>query len=319
MKPLGTPSDPMAEIAEAALQNMSSLDSANVQYEPSIGSVVSPIHRGVESACFNVDARTEELFLKVRFPDMSSFFEERAVQEGAQRASDLGVGPRLISTQTETGSYLFERLSDDWNWGKVDDFENTTVLENTIKAKQAIHASDAFGSAKSVFDAIEAYATIITKKNVTVPHTVNGVLEKVRKSAEAIGASGITLKPCHGDGIASNVMISSSNEVRLVDFDTAGNHDPYFDLGSLIVEIAQFPDLARSVLEIYNGECREVELNRCMLYGIADDLKWALWGFISFKYSRRTSVEFIKYAEWRLLRSLWNADGPHFDRWLQKL
>jgi len=119
--------------------------------------------------------------------------------------------------------------------------------------------------------------------------------------------------------VASNVMISGNSEIRLVDFDSFGHHDPYFDLGSLIVEIAQFPDLARAVLEICDGECRDAHLNRCMLYGIADDLKWALWGFISFAQSPRKHVEFIKYAEWRLLRSLWNAEGPHFERWLQKL
>ena len=319
MKNLGTPNDPVEQIAEVALQNVGSLDPTNMQYEPSIGSVVSPIHRGVESACFNVNAQTEELFLKVRFPDMSSFFNENLVQEGAQRASELNVGPRLINAQSDTGSCLFERLSDDWHWGKVDDFENKTVLENTVKAKQAIHESAAFSTGKSVFETIEEYAEIVDGQGVTVPKTLNGALQKVRKSAEAIQAAGVTLKPSHGDGVASNVMILSTGKVKLVDFDSAGNLDPYFDLGSLIVEIAQFPDLARSVLEIYAGECREAELNRCMLYGIADDLKWALWGFISFKISKRSSVEFVKYAEWRLLRSLINADGPDFDRWLNKL
>lgn len=319
MKSLGTPSNSLEEIAEAALKNVDMLDSTRVQYEPSIGSVVSPIHRGVESACFDVNANGEELFLKVRYPDMAAFFDETFVHEGAQRSSELRIGPRLINAQPGIGSYLFERLGSDWHWGKVDDFENHTVLENTVNAKRALHDSSTFGSNQSVFDVIERYAEIVTTENIPVPKTIGDVLAKARMSAEAIKAAGVTLKPCHGDGVASNVMISITNEVQLVDFDSAGNHDPYFDLGSMIVEIAQFPDLARTVLEIYDGECREAEFSRCMLYGIADDLKWALWGFISFVRSQRSQVEFVKYAEWRLLRGLSNAHSQNFDRWLNKV
>ncbi len=319
MKSLGAPSGSLEHLVESALQNTPYLDVSDVQYEASIASVVSPIHRGVESACFDVNSKERALFLKVRYPDMALFFNEEAVLEAAQRASELNIGARLVHGQPQNGSYMFERFESSWRWGRVDDFEDREVLENTVRAKQALHKSKAFTSGQSVFEVIETYAEIIDREEIRTPKTVSSVLEKVRKSADAINAAGVSLQPCHGDGVASNVMISSTNEVKLVDFDSAGNQDPYFDLGSMIVEIAQFPDLARKVLEIYDGECRESEFNRCMLYGIADDLKWALWGFICFVKSPRTHIEFVKYAEWRLLRSLWNADSPDFDRWLRKL
>lgn len=319
MKPLGSPSDPLEEVAEQFLQNVPSLDAGTVQYEPSIGSVASPVHRAVESRCFNVDAVSGQLFLKVRYPDMAPFFDEAAVHEGAKSASETGVGPRLIHADPKTGCYLFERLGEDWHWGKVDDFADRTVLEHTVAAKKTLHKCDPASSNRSVFDVIEDYAKIVDHEQISVPKTLPVVLQKVRRIAEAITAAGVSPVPCHADGVASNVMISTTGAVRLVDFDSYGNQDLFFDLGSVIVEIAQFPDLARAVLEIYDGECRQTEFNRCMLYGIADDLKWALWGFISFKRSQRSQVEFVKYAEWRLLRGLANADGPDFDRWLTKL
>lgn len=319
MKPLGSPSSSLEEAAELLLQNTPSLDADHLRYAPSIGSVVSPVHRGVESACFDVDEGGKKFFLKVRYPDMAGYFDEAAVLEGTQRASDLGVGPRLINAKIDTGSYLLERLGENWHWGKVDDFQDRTILENTVIAKDAIHRSSAFSTGQSVFELIETYIQIVDREGIGIPKTLNAVLENVRKIGEAITATGVTLKPCHGDGVASNVMISDNGAVKLVDFDSAGNQDPYSDLGSLMVEIAQFPDLARTVLEIYEGECRETVFNRCMLYGIADDLKWALWGFISFVRSQRSHVEFVKYAEWRLLRSLANAKGPDFEHWLMKL
>jgi len=319
MKPLGAPDTPVEAMAEAALRRFAATRGANTTYAPSVGSVVSPIHRGVESACFNVDAGRQPFFLKVRYPDMADFFEEAIVRAGAARASDLGVGARLIEADETSGAYLFERLDEGWRWGKVDDFETAAVLENTVRAKRAIHGGDPLPAGRSVFETIDAYCDIVRAEDIKVPETAGRVLEKVRRSAKAIAAAGIGQAPCHGDGVASNVMISSSGDVRLVDFDSTGNHDPYYDLGSLIVEIAQFPDLARAALEIHDGTCREPEFNRCMLYGIADDLKWALWGFISFARSPRAHVEFVKYADWRLLRSVFNADGPHFDRWIARL
>lgn len=319
MKRMGSPDNSIEQIAEAALGGFAATSNGDTRYEPAVGSAVSPVHRGVESACFNVDAGGNALFLKVRFPDMAGYFEESDVHEGAGRASELGVGARLLEADEASGSYLFERLDDDWHWGKIDDFETGSVLEKTVHAKQGLHESNLFSSAQSVFETINAYHSIICSEGIKVPKATGGVLQKVRECAKAIDAAGVSVVAAHGDGVASNIMISRAGDVRLVDFDSAGNCDPYFDLGSLIVEISQFPDLARSVLEIYDGECREANYNRCMLYGIADDLKWALWGFISFVKSPRTHVEFVKYAEWRLLRSVFNADGPHFERWLAKL
>ena len=319
MKALGSPDTPIEEVAERALSRFAATNGSATTYRSSVGSVASPVHRGVESACFHVDADGKPLFLKVRYPDMAGFFEEALVQEGARLASELGVGACLVDADEANGCYLFERLDETWRWGKVDDFESASVLENTVRAKRSIHGGEALHLGRSVFETIEDYQGIIQSEGIKVPKTAAAVLEKVRQSAQAIAAAGISKAPCHGDGVASNVMISETDAVRLVDFDSAGNHDPYFDLGSLIVEIAQFPDVARSVLEIYEGECREAHLNRCMLYGIADDLKWALWGFISFAKSHRLDVEFVKYAEWRLLRSLFNAEGPDFGSWIAKL
>ena len=114
-------------------------------------------------------------------------------------------------------------------------------------------------------------------------------------------------------------MIGPGGAVQLVDFDMAANKDPYFDLGSVMVEAFQFAEDCRQVLEIYDGYVSEAHYGRCRLYGIADDLMWALWGFICFAQSPRKEVEFTKYAEWRLLRCRWQFGDPDFDRWMRRL
>ena len=208
MKRPGSPDNPMESSAEAALNTFETTKGAKTFYAPSVGSVVSPIHRGVESACFDVDVDGRELFLKVRYPDMSGFFDESIVHAGAQCASTLGVGARLVDADEASGSYLFERLDETWSWGKMDDFGIPSVLENTVSAKQAIHRSASLSSGQSVFETIEDYHETIRRDGIKIPKTAAGVLEGVRDIERAISASGIDLVSAHGDGVSSNVMIS---------------------------------------------------------------------------------------------------------------
>jgi len=79
MKIPGSPENEIEKAAEKSLETFGLADNSSTSYELSVGSVVSPIHRGVESACFNVDVDGKALFLKVRYPDMSRFFDEGAV------------------------------------------------------------------------------------------------------------------------------------------------------------------------------------------------------------------------------------------------
>ncbi len=319
MKAIGEAANELEAMAEDCLSSIEDWRGRQIAYEVAAVSVVSPIHRAVESACFNVTLDDEALFLKARYPDMGAFFDDAAVAGSCRAAGDCGVAPALRYSDPERGLFAFDRLGDGWTWGRVDHFAEPTVLEAAVEAKKRVHALPAFERTQSVFEVIERYWSMIEAEQVTVPADVPAILEKVRGHGDAIAASGVDLRPCHGDGVASNVMVGPGSAVRLVDFDMAANGDPYFDLGSLMVEMFQFDEDARQVLEIYDGGFDEARYNRCRLYGIADDLMWALWGFICFKLSPRKGVEFTKYAEWRLLRCRWHLGHPAYERWLARV
>lgn len=60
-------------------------------------------------------------------------------------------------------------------------------------------------------------------------------------------------------------------------------------------------------------------LNRCVAYGVADDLIWALWGALAAQESPREHVEFRKYSEWRFLRCRMAVGDPRFEERLRRL
>ena len=319
MKAISEASNEHERMVEAAISAIPRWRNENILFEPAAVAVVSPIHRAVESACFYLQVGNEELFLKIRYPDMRSFFDDEAIAVNCNRLAKSGVTPALRYSNPDSGVLAFDRLGGDWRWGRVDQFADQTILENTVCAKKRIHQGSTFACTSSVFKIIEVYRNMVAVQQVDVPSDIPGILQQVQQIAAAIEAAGYQDRPCHGDGVASNVMIDADGNVMLVDFDRSANMDPYYDLGSLMLEAFQFADDARQVLEIYDGTFIESHYNRCRLYGIADDLMWALWGFICFNLSPRKDVEFTKYAEWRILRCRWNLRDPDFERWMTHL
>jgi len=319
MKHLGEASTDCEILAETAIKSNTEWVDEKVLYEPTAASVVSPIHRGVESACFNLEIGDKTYFMKVRQPDMEEFFDDTSAIANNRSAGDCGVAPSVFFDHPRSGTMVFEHLGDAWHWGRVDNLSDPKILENTVHAKKRLHENARFESTKSVFDKIEAHWDIIEKNGITVSSDIPEILLKIRQISKAIAAAGIDLAPCHGDGVASNVMIGPAGQVKLVDYDNSGKMDPYYDLGSLILEAFQFPSGAFQALEIYDGTFCEAHYNRCRLYGIADDLMWSFWGIICASSSSRKDVEFMKYSEWRLLRARWNLGDPKFDHWVSHL
>ena len=72
-------------------------------------------------------------------------------------------------------------------------------------------------------------------------------------------------------------------------------------------------------LEAYEGSIRRVTLDRCRLYAVADDLYWGLWSAQMNSVSARRGIEFLKYAQWRLLRCRMALQDPDFERKLRMI
>ena len=156
-------------------------------------------------------------------------------------------------------------------------------------------------------------------RHVGLPQDYAWMRDAVRDIAAAIKAAGVDTVACHGDGIASNVMVGDANAVLLVDWDEACNADPFWDLGSLFAEAFPFDAPAREALEHYAGRYDEALLNRCRLYGIADDLAWATRSMIAATLTDRVDIEFFKYAQWRFLRCRMELGDRRFEERLRTL
>ena len=286
---------------------------------PAIGGVVSPVHRAVENTCcVAACAGQSPVFVKRRHDDMSDFITPERVAEASHNAGELGIAPRLLHADTANGILVFEALGDEWAWGHVDVLRRPQVLENLLSAKRSFQKTAPLEETRSVFDLVAAYRQLTGAPGVVLPASVLSVSAEVDRIADAIAASGVDTVPCHADGVSSTVMVGPANAVRLVDFEWARQADPAYDLGTVLSELLPFDGEALLAIEIATGRPDAQTLARSRLYGAADDLMWALWGFVSAARSPRKHVEFFKYAEWRLLKARTVIEGPRFETWLKQ-
>lgn len=287
---------------------------------PPIGGVVSPVHRAVENTCvFATMPGRPAVFVKRRHDDMAGFIALEHVADASRKAGKLGVAPRLLHADPAGGILVFEVLGAEWAWGHTDVLRRPAVLESLLAAKRRFQEAAPLADNRSVFDLVAAYRRLAEAPGVILPALVQATAAAVDQIGAAIAAAGVDTVPCHADGVSSNVMVGPESAVRLVDFEWARQADPAHDLGTVLAELLPFDGEALLAIEIATGKPDAQTLARARLYGAADDLMWALWGFISAARSPRTHVEFFKYAEWRLLRARTVIEGPRFETWLKQV
>ena len=321
MKGLGEAANSEEEEAEAALRAVPEWSGQDIRYALAVPGVASPVHRAVDSACWavRVGDGVPSYFLKVLQRDQIPYVDLAAAYDAAAKATEHGCTPRPRHFLPEQRAIVFDLLDASWRTAHMDDLQNTDTLKEVIAAKQTIQGLEPFARTWSVFDGIRQLKAALEKTGVALSQDSWWLLDNVEDIEAALLAAGGDQKPCHADGVSSNVMIAESGAVQLVDFDRACNTDPYYDLGILLNEAFQFEADMRTALEMFEGSCRESSMNRCRLYGIADDLMWALWGTLMDAVSPRASVEFLKYAQWRLLRCRMAIHHPGFEAMLRRL
>lgn len=279
--------------------------------------VASPMQRGVDHDCWLVEIEEDRWFLKIPSSDHHRFIDSQAALAAAEAAGIQGVAPPLLWSDGTIGAGAWPLLGPGWRNATLADLSTPSVLAALLDTKRRLHRGPALARTRSVFDLVRRYTEMASSLGVAIPEDHGWMVNYLGEMELAISASGIDLAACHGDGIASNVMLGPGNAVLLVDWDEATNADPYWDLGSVFAEAFAFDPPARTALEMYDGRCNEALLARCRLYGIADDVAWGTRSLIASATTERLDLEFFKYAQWRFLRARMSLHDRRFEEWLR--
>jgi hypothetical protein len=315
MTPFGAAANPFDRRIEDAIRRVPGLAGKVARYGLAAPAVASPVHRAVASDCVRLELDDGAVFLKIRHDDCASDVTPWA-GEAARKAAEIGVGPDVLFEGEGLLGLAF--LPEPWRYGRVGDLQDPSILAPAMEAKRRLHDGPPLGRRFSPFDRVVALAAEAETAGAPLPDDTGRLVAECALIGAAIEAAGYDLRFCHNDGVASNVMVGGEG-VRLVDFDLAGDNDPWFDVGALINEACAFDSDRCAALELYAGRAEERILNRCRLYGAVDDVMWGLWGVTRAVTSARTGVEFYKYGTWRLLHARTTMGDRGFEAWLRRL
>ncbi|WFS03482.1 phosphotransferase [Rhizobium tumorigenes] len=321
MKPVGTPMNPLEESVEKALASFSLLDGHDISYRPARPAVASPSYNAVESRTFDISVSGAEpaYFLRIGIDEVADLVEAKTAFAAAGRFHALGLSPEALGFDPATRAALFRRLGDAWRTARIDDLMAPDTVARLIGMQTEIAKGKLLGRQWSVFAGIEQLWQIVQSGEGVLPGDADWMLSGMKPIRETIEASGVDYKPAHGDPHSSNVMLHPDGAMQLVDFDMAGDMDPYYQLGTQMNELYQFDSQMKPLLEMHDGAFTEANFNRCRAYAAADDLYWALRSLVLELRSPPSGVEFLKYAGWRFLRCRLLLGHPDFESRLRAI
>ncbi|MCA3573269.1 MAG: phosphotransferase [Aestuariivirga sp.] len=290
--------------------------------EPAIPVLASPSWRGVDADLWRlVSADGTTLIAKVMDPDTSAFSDLATSFTAARQAAEAGIGPKVLAADVASRTLVMEDLSElrGWSAGTLDKVLDRAVRLKVLEARKAFHRTKPLGRKIDLFAEVERLLNKCRTAGAPLPEDIGWLAMNMRELRDAIGASGIDYVPAHGDGNVSNLMFSDKGEVRLIDWDMAGDMDPLLDVGAFLVEAHDSESDAAECFEAYHGRFDRALFNRAWLYGVADDVRWGLIGALLAGTSRRETYEFLKFGDWRFLRARMAIRDPRFSEKLGRL
>ncbi|HBT68470.1 MAG TPA: hypothetical protein DEB63_09815 [Agrobacterium sp.] len=294
------------DVLASALSEIAAFLAVPVVVEREVAGVASPSHFAVDAAVriLRGDPDGPGFILKTWYDDCLAPVDVDNVFEMTLAASMIGATPAPRLRLNTSNSMLVDVPEGDWHTARLHEISAENDLHRLVELKRSLHQLPSFPVDRDVFADIEHLSATVESLALSLPDTMVEALDFARECGRAISASGVDRVPGHADGVTSNILISSDGNMKLVDFDEAGNVDPLFDLALVLNEVHPLDRaIQQSVIEAFEGSVSETSRARICAYQLADDLKWALWGLGMDRMSSRRNVEFLKYGQWRWLRA----------------
>jgi thiamine kinase-like enzyme len=239
--------------------------------------------------------------LRIPGEGTSEYINRENESLAARITSEIGVNAPLIYFDARDGVQL-ARFIEGGVTMNVERFKDLGSVRRAAQSLRRVHdCGRPFENRFELFQMIDDYLDILTKKNAPLPdgyHDVKREAEVVRK---ALNARPLPIVPCHCDPLAEN-FLDTGKQVYVIDWEYAGNNDPMWDLGDVSVEAAFGPEQDEALLLAYFGGAPSAnDRGRMVLYKAMCDLLWTLWGIIQ-HVNQNPADDFWAYAANRFER-----------------
>jgi thiamine kinase-like enzyme len=228
--------------------------------------------------------------------------------ENAQRAAEVGVGPRVLAYLPERNTMVFEFIE-----GEAMTAENLREdghIERIASACRWLHSAPRFRDDFDMFATQPRYLEIVRARGFRLPDRYDEFGPQVAAIREAFAVRDEGTVPCNNDLLAGNFILTEAG-FRLIDYEYSGNNDACFELGNVWSEsnlsLAQLEQLVTA----YYGRRLRHKIARARLWGLMSKYGWTLWASIQDGVSD-IDFDFWEWGMEKYERAVAEFDDPGF-------
>jgi thiamine kinase-like enzyme len=192
-------------------------------------------------------------------------------------AASIGVAPPVVGYAAGEGLLVIEWL--DGHTIQSAELDDSATLAQVSAVCARLHAGPRFVNDFDMFQVQRGYLDIVDERGFRLPPGYRELLGQAEQIRVALAAQPQATVPCHNDLLAAN-MISEGPRIWFIDYEYAGNNDPYFELGNLWAEAQLAPERLEELVASYYGRESRPKFARARLFALMAQYGWTLWASI---------------------------------------
>jgi thiamine kinase-like enzyme len=282
--------------------------------------VVEALPGGLTNRNLKVTVGASSYVARISSPHGEFLSIDRDAEHANSRAAALaGVAPlvvdRVLPSDGEPGVMVIEWI-DGRTWS-VADVGAPRNLARIAQACRQLHAGPRFTNDFSMFAIQRRYLKLVLERGFRLPRRYLDFLPQVAQLESAMALDPPPTVPCHNDLLAEN-FIDDGERLWLIDYEYAGNNDPYFELGNIASEAALDPSLLAELVAHYDGHQSAANVARARLWGLMSQYGWTLWASIQVGVSE-LDFDFWEWGMEKYDRAVAMFDSHEFAQLLGNL
>ncbi|MFK7867616.1 MAG: phosphotransferase [Roseobacter sp.] len=282
---------------------------------------VAPLDGGVTNANFVAIKDGKKHFMKVYGPGTESFINRDASHDATLQAHAMGIGPKVLHFDKETGLEVAEFL-EGYRASTNADYAHKTYLEHVVGLYKVFHSARPLSDTKTCFDMIDEHIEQGRVLGSIYPVDIDWLLKQYAKAKSAFLAAGLDLVPCHNDPMPGNFMVALKDDVvtdmKMIDFEYASNNERAYELGMFLGEMFIDETTSLEMVELYYGHVSADIVARVSVGRALADMKWGSWA-VQQRRLQSWDFDYQKYGIWKYARARMVFNDPRWDDWLRAL
>ena len=267
---------------------------------------------GLTNLVFRIDTGKDRYVLRIPGKGTEEYIDRVVEIHNARIAAQAGVSAEVIFADTTTGVMLTRHIDGIVTMTPDEFSKREGAAARAGRALKQMHVwPETFEFRFELFSMIDEYLAILDERKAELPQGYAAVVESAQPVREALARNPTDLAPCHCDPLCEN-FLDSGERMWIVDWEYSGMNDPLWDLGDLSVEAGFTAAQDMEMLRAYcDGEPRQAQAGRMVIYKALCDLLWTLWGLIQHS-DDNPAEDFWAYAIGRFERCKVLMASPDF-------